>query len=306
MKKLLFYLKLVFIVCLLGWVAVKFDYKMAKAVLSAAKIGWAITSIAISFVSVIFVSLRWKMIIRGFWSNPKTSTAKLYWFNLLTVFYNLFIPTSIAGEAVRIWRLAKNEDNDYAKAAFTAIIDRIAGVSTWFLLFLAMPSLLPKNRLLLLVFLVPIALYLFRHKLAYKERKLIDFSRHHPLDIVYAVLFSVLCQVAAIISGYAAFKCFNLNIGILLCGGLMTAGALVSLVPVSVLGFGAREGFFIAILPSYGAHPTQAVLLTTFFVFSSYFVGITGGLVELMNTGWNLTSLKKPDIEEIKTVDPLK
>ena len=305
MKKLLFFLKIVFIICLFTWIALKFDYKTAKNVLAAANIGWAVAAVAFSFISVIFVSLRWKTIIRGFWQEPKTSVAQLYWYNLLAVFYNLFIPTSIAGEAVRIWRLAKNEDNDYAKATFTAIIDRVMGVLTWFVLFLTLPSLLPKNRLLLLVFLVPIALYFFTDKLAYKEKKLIDFSRHHPLDILYAVIFSFACQIVAIISGYAAMKCFNLDIGLFMAAGLLTAGALVSLIPISVLGFGAREGFFITVLPLYGLHPTQAVLLITFFVFLTYANGIAGGLIELMNAGWKISSLKSPDIETMKPGTPL-
>ena len=300
MKNILFYVKIVFIVCLFAWIAFKFDYNSAKKIISTAKAGWAVIAVIFSLLSVVLVSIRWKMIIRGFWSGPRSSVGQLFFFNLLAAFYTLFLPTSIAGEAVRVWRLAKNEDSDYAKATFTAIIDRMIGISTWFIIFLLMPSLFPKNRLLLLILLIPVGLYFFKDKIAYKEKKLIDFSRHHPIDIVYAVLFSVFCQLAYIVTGYSVLRCFNVNIAFLSSGGLLSAGTLVALIPISLLGFGAREGFFIAVLPMYGAQSTQAVLFTSFMVFLNYLGGMVGGVIELMNTGWKLSSLKKPDVTDIK------
>ena len=172
MKKILFYAKIAFIIGLFAWVAVKFDFKTAGNIIATANLGWAGVAVVFQFVSLYFVSLRWKMIIRGFWKRSKTTLFQLFWFYQLGVFYSLFLPTSLAGEAIRVWRLAKNEDKDYAKAAFTAILDRIIGVSTWFILFIILPTHLPKNRLLLLVLLVPLALYIFKDKIAYKEKKL--------------------------------------------------------------------------------------------------------------------------------------
>jgi glycosyltransferase 2 family protein len=303
MKKVVFYSKIVFIAALFTWIGFKFDYETAKKIFLSANIGWAVLALFATFATFLVASLRWKMIVRGFWENPKTSLAYLYWFNLLGVFYTLFLPTSIAGEAVRAWRLAKNEDKDYAKAGFTAIIDRVIGVFTWFILFIALPTLLPKNKLLLLLFFIPVALYFFKDKLVYKEKKLFDFSRHHPLDIINAVLLSFACQLVSFIAGYSVFMCFNIHIGILYTFGVLAAGALAGLIPISFLGFGAREGFFVAVLPLYGILPTQAVLVTSFFVLSTYAMGLSGGLIELMNTGWKLSSLGKSDMESIKSYE---
>jgi len=301
MKKALFYLKVLFIICLFVWIAIKFDYKSARNIIAQANIYWALASIIVTFFTYIFLSLRWKMIIRGFWEKPKSTLTNLISYNLIGVFYTLFLPTSIAGEAVRLWKLSKSEDNDYAKAAFTAIIDRVVGVCMWFVLFIILPSKLPKNKLLLLVLLAPVVLYIFKDKLIYKEKKLFDFSRHHPLDIVYAIIFSFISQIVYIASGYCVLKCFNINLDPLWVGGILSAGALVNLIPVSLLGFGAREGFIIATLPMYGVLPTQAVLITSFFVFLTYLTGVAGGFIELMNAGWKLSSLKKPDIGNLNT-----
>lgn len=296
-KMLLFYAKLVFITALFGWIAYKLDYKTALLLISSARPAWGFAALVLAAVSFLFVNYRWKIIIKGFWANSKTSVWQLYFFNLLGVFYSLFVPTSIAAEAVRIWRLAKNEDSDYGKAAMTAIIDRIVGITTWFVLFLLLPSMLPKNKLLGLVFLVPVALYFFRDKIKIKERKIFDFSRHHPADIVYAVVFSLICQFFYLLAGYSVFKCFNVDIGLFFIAGIVAAGALANIVPVSMLGFGAREGFFIAVLPLYGVSHTEAVLITTFFVFISYVTGLSGGFLELMHTGWKLSVLKAPEIK---------
>jgi glycosyltransferase 2 family protein len=298
LKNVLFVFKIVFIIALFVWIGFKFDYKSARLLLASASPGWAVTAVIFAVVSYWFVTLRWKTIIKGFWPAPKSSLSQLVAYNLLGVFYTLFLPTSIAGEAVRLWKLAKNEDNDYGKAAMTAIIDRVIGVTTWFMLFLVLPSKLPKNKLLLLVLLIPIALYLFKDKIVIKEKKIFDFSRHHPADIFKSVVFSVFCQIFSCLMGYAIIRCLNIDMNVFLACGVVAAGALVSLIPVSMLGFGVREGFFVATLPAYGASPTEAVLVTTFVVFITYLTGLSGGIIELMNTGWNLSSLKPKDIKE--------
>ncbi|OFZ54509.1 MAG: hypothetical protein A2328_02475 [Bdellovibrionales bacterium RIFOXYB2_FULL_36_6] len=300
MKKLFFFVKVAFIVCLFGWIAAKFDYKSAGILLSSARLNLLVFPFLIAAVSLLFINFRWKMIIRGFWEKPRSTIWQLFYFNLLGIFYTLFVPTSIAAEAVRVWRLAKNEDGDYGKATMTAIIDKLVGLATWFVLFLLLPSQLPKNKLLLLVFFVPIVLYLFKDKLIIKEKKIFDFSRHHPMDIIYSVLYSFICQLFYILMGYMIFKCLNINIDIFWVGGIMAAGALVGLIPVSLLGFGVREGFFVATLPLYGTTHTEAVMVTTFLVVITYLTGLSGGIIELARTGWNISNLKDTDARIIE------
>lgn len=301
MKKALVVLKIAFIAGLIIWAALTFNAGQAKAVLASANLWFVVLAVAAYFAATLFYTLRWQVIIRGFWKDARLSTGTLYRFLLLAGFYTLFIPTSIAGEAVRLWKLSKETGNDYAKSTITVALDRMLGAVLWFLIFLVSPSPFHNNVFWLLLILIVPAVYLLQKKMVFLNDKIIDFSRHHPKDIVLGIFASLAGQILYIFANYLVFRCFGIPITLYQTAGIASLAVLAGIIPVTWLGITLREGIYIGLLPGYGASSSQALLVITVLVALNYLVGLTGGIIELALTGWNVSKMKLP--KETSTSD---
>jgi uncharacterized membrane protein YbhN (UPF0104 family) len=297
-NKLFDILKILFVVGLVTWAAFKFDAKTATAILGAANLKWGAFSLALMLGSFVLFSMRWQKISKGIWAETRISVWYFLYLNLAATFYVLFIPTSIAGETVRVLKLKAKASTDYSKAILCVALDRVTGLTTWIIIFAIMPSPLYFNKLWLLP-LIPIAGFVvFKSRFKVWEHEIFDFSRHHPKDIAAAVGFSLLGQMMGAVSTYAAFRCLLIDIPFFSALGLAATGALASIIPLSWLGIGMRETSFIALLPRFGVNTTTTLLAAGLLVILNYIMGLMGGILELSHTGWKLSKLKIPEAEE--------
>jgi hypothetical protein len=302
-KKILFLAKIAFIISIIAWIAWKFDAQKAREIIHSARLEWGVFAFIISALANIFLSLRWKAILKGILPGINVSIWQLYFFNILALFYSIFIPTSIAGEAVRVFKVKSFLNVDYPRSTISVALDRILGAATWFLLFLVLPTPFRGNRSWLwFLIIVPFLLYVFRKKIVVGEHRFLDFTRHHPLDVLGAVLFSLAGQFLFIAANYCVFRCFGISISIIATAGLTATTTLAAMVPISLFGVGLREGSLLAFLPLYGASSTQAMLATVFFMILSSTFGYCGGLIELARTGWNFSRLRQQSNELRQTM----
>jgi len=286
--------KIVVITAILVWAFLKFDLDTARRTIQASDLYSAVLAIVLCGLAYYFTALRWGMIIRGFWPKQKISSFKLFWFNILSAFYGLFIPTSVAAEAVRVIKLGKETKKDYSRSTITVALDRILGMIIWGLIFLFSPSPIKRSNAWFLLFAVIPLLYLFRNKLNLWGHKVFDFSRHHPADIVKSVIFSVIGQFLFVASYFFIFRCFGISIPPKESIGIVATATMAGIVPISWLGVGLREASYLGMLPLYGASATQSLLAVSFIVFLTYFFGIAAGILELAHTGWHISKLKMP------------
>jgi uncharacterized membrane protein YbhN (UPF0104 family) len=285
-------LKIFFVLLVIFFAVFKFDVNHFKQILNAAKPAWGLPALFLLCLTIFFYSWRWRVIIHGFWDNIKLPVISLFWYNMLAIFYSLFIPTPITVEATRIIKLTRKVNNDYAKSTITAVLDRVVGVAIWTVIFLLTPTPFKSNKLWALFIILLTLFFIFRKKIILWEHRVFDFSRHHPLDIVKGTIISLIGQLSYVCAIYSVFKCFGINISFAHTIGIAAISLLATLIPVSYLGVSMREGSFIGMLPIYGATSTQALLVSTFFVFSNYLFGILGGLSELAHAGWKFSKLK--------------
>ncbi|MFH1368200.1 MAG: lysylphosphatidylglycerol synthase transmembrane domain-containing protein [Elusimicrobiota bacterium] len=294
MKTLLFIVKILFVIALIAWSVYKFDLATAQNVLRTADIRWGIAALLCNLGVLFFVTLRWKIIIKGFCPDSSARLKDLFNANLLSLFYVLFIPTTLAAEVVRIFKLKAHIGNNYKTATLITALDRILGVATWFLLFMTFPSPFHNNLLWLAFAAALVAAYFLRKRFVFWGHAVLDFSKHHPADIFKAVLFSFIGQLASCFMTYSVIRCLGAHIPVIEAIGLTATTAMAAMIPISMLGIGAKEGSLIALLPLYAVSATQAVMITSFMVFINYFYGLLGGFIELWQSGWNLSKLKLP------------
>src|SRR3989338_3052403 len=110
---------------LLWWLFIKIDWAKTIEVLKTADIG-PITLSAAVFFSIYFVLLlRWIVFIRALGLKVPFGEALKYF--CIGLFGNLFLPSSIGGDAIKIYGLCKDNATQKAKVVASVLLDRLSG-----------------------------------------------------------------------------------------------------------------------------------------------------------------------------------
>lgn len=291
-RKVLLAAQFIFVTALVAFAVSKFDRNAAAGVLASARLGYAAVAILLAAAGVVFNALRWERIVRGLWPGRRFSVWQLFYYSNLALFYTLFVPTSIAGETVRAIKISGAVESERSRSIMAVLLDRLLGASTWFLLFLVFPSPFGNAKFLIAVPVAIAAVLFLRTKITLFGHEIFDISRHHKADMAWAVIHSIAGQLISIVSVYAAFLCFGIEISLPKVAGISAASTLANLIPLSFLGIGMREGSLLGLLPLYGVSSTQSVFIITFFVFSNYLFGFMGAAIDMARAGWKFTRIQ--------------
>ncbi|MCW5699420.1 MAG: flippase-like domain-containing protein [Rhodospirillales bacterium] len=236
------------------------------------------------------------------------STKQVFETILATRFYGLIMPGgNVATMLVRVYRLAGVRGH-FAGSALAATSDRLVATLTLCMVgclfwVLAMPAnallwlLLDLAALVAIAFLVATFLTrrpwpLRRYLLPLAERligKNFDIIRrafadsralpHRRLLHVFALSFAA--HLLGIFAFYVLALALGLQIDFLAIGWVRSAIVLASLIPISLLGLGLREGAAILALPTYGISADAAMAFSLgVFATTVLFLGLLGGIME--------------------------
>ncbi|MCR6721489.1 MAG: flippase-like domain-containing protein [Chitinophagaceae bacterium] len=119
-------LKLGISVLCLWYVSGKINWKDAKDALQSANVGWMALAALAFVLSKVFSSVRLLIYFRDIGVPlSQTSNLHLYW---LGMFYNLFLPGAISGDAYKVILLKKWFETPYKKSGAAVLLDRLSGV----------------------------------------------------------------------------------------------------------------------------------------------------------------------------------
>src|SRR3981189_1078653 len=90
-----------------------------------ASLGWIGLAIAVSFLQIFVGVLRWRMISAECGAPLETRQAMR--FNVIGTFFNQTLPSSIGGDAVRLWLVARNGAG-WRAATYSIFVDRAVGL----------------------------------------------------------------------------------------------------------------------------------------------------------------------------------
>ena len=119
-------LKLVITALCFWYIATKIDF--TKALNALLKANWALLFIALLFfiLSKILSAFRLNIYFRNIKLQlPEWTNIKLYW---LGMFYNLFLPGAISGDAYKVILLNRRYKVSYKKTSSAVLLDRFSGV----------------------------------------------------------------------------------------------------------------------------------------------------------------------------------
>lgn len=259
---------------------------------------------------------RWRLLLLPLRVTP--SLRELASDSLIGLFYGLFVPTGLAGDAVRAARLG-GRHRAMQRALVSVAVDRIVGLVSVLLLFATRITRdgptgqeirLSRTGWAIFATLI-VAGALIAGGIRPLYRRLAGWRWHERFSILNRRPFNWLARQASqlwdLVPEYAESKRFvalGIAVSVLYqllvtlvyyAGGIMLGihvrfgdyvwiVALISLVqvmPITIAGLGVREGVFAFLLAQYGVSNTTSIALSLVVFSVTLLFGIVGGVLEL-------------------------
>ena len=170
------------------------------------------------------------------------SNLKLY---LLGMFYNLFLPGGIGGDAYKGYVIKKKFDINTKKVVSVLVLDRLSGLLLLFIYACGLALFLNNNQLLDFKILFSIASVLSLLVFWFLNKKFFGFV----LPIFWkSFVHSALVQLAQLICVYFILKSLGIQLNTIAYLFIFLISSIVAVIPLTIGGLGSRELTFF-----YGA-----------------------------------------------------
>jgi uncharacterized protein (TIRG00374 family) len=261
-------------------------------------------SFSLHALGLVISAIRWQILIKAQddWV-PIGFLAKSY---LVGSFFNLFLPTRIGGDVVRIWD-GSRYSKSLIKSSAIVLVERLSGVIVLFLfafcasiIRLDMAQQFPVIWVslilsflglgLLALFLTPAAdiilgkwpekksLDTLKHKIR-QFRETILFYRKRKGALGKAFFWASLLQINVIVHYYLIGEALHLDIGFLDYFIFIPIVHLILLIPITINGLGLREGAYLEIFKFYGISSAAAISFSWIDLGFMLIVGLVGGII---------------------------
>ena len=265
---------------------------------------WIAAALVILGLQIVPVSLRWQRIANTCGAPLRARRAILY--TLIGLFFSQVLPSTIGGDAARIWLLARDTDT-WKSAIYSVLIDRIAGL-IWLavLVLVGLPwslSLIqnPVGRATLMVIgaagaAAPVGLFVLSRlgRTAFGHWK----ATRHLADIAttaWSVLtsrqpgagvavMSVAVQLMTVLALWLCAVAIGSSFTLLDSVLLIPPVVLIAAIPISIAGWGVRESAMLAAFSYAGLPNSDGVLISILFGAGSFVIGAAGGIA------WSLSA----------------
>jgi glycosyltransferase 2 family protein len=251
-------------------------------------VGWLVVALVVTLIGILLASIRWQRVM--FALDLRSRMSRLLSTYLAGLFISNFLPTTIAGDALRVSRISS--DTGEAPRTFASVVlERMTG---WVVLpvlsllaLLINPSLLhlpggaTPIRVAIIVSVTTLAL-LFAVLAAVGHPRLggrltsqagwkrfsgaiflgLDRFRQRPRVAAQAVAAGIAYQLAVISAAFAAGHALGLGVGWTAFMAFMPVVAIVQTLPFPTIGgLGLREGALVLFLAPLGVSQSHAVAL---------------------------------------------
>ncbi|HET7124022.1 MAG TPA: lysylphosphatidylglycerol synthase transmembrane domain-containing protein [Bradyrhizobium sp.] len=260
---------------------------------------WIGMAIVVTFLQIFVGVLRWREI--GAECGAPLATNQAMRFNLIGTFFNQTLPSSIGGDAVRLWLVARSGAG-WRAATYSIFVDRAIGLIALAIIIVA--SLPWSYRLitdpngrsaLLLIDFAALAggvgfLFLGRLHWSWLKRWWGTHHLHACAVIANRVLFSrkrgpkvavlsLLVHVLAVVIAWCVVQSIAAPVLFSQIFQLVPPVMLITMLPISIAGWGVREATMGLAFGYAGLMTNEGVNVSLLFGAVSFLVGAFGGLV---------------------------
>lgn len=300
---LLLTIKIVVSITLLVLALRKVDFSDVAARIDLATLWWLIFALAAVLLQIFFGALRWREIAQL--CGASLTFRRAFRLNVIAAFFNQVLPSSVGGDAMRVWFVGRGGAG-WRAAGYSVLIDRAIGLAVLALLIAAsLPWSLrliadPQGRAaLLLVDAAAIAggigflalgflqwnwltrWKIVRHVQACSQiaGRLLASRVHGPSLVILSLLVNVLNAVVA----WAVIRSIGAGASFAQLFLLIPPIMLVTTIPVSIAGWGLREATMALAFAYAALRPEDGVSASLLFGIVNFIAGGLGGLVWILS-----------------------
>jgi len=270
MKVLKLLLKIAVTILCFWYISRKIDFTKAKDAAMQADWWWLFLSVVAFAFSKFLASFRLNIYFKniGIYLSQKTNL-KLYW---LGMFYNLFLPGAISGDAYKVVLLTRKYNVSYKKITAAVLLDRFSGLLALGLILSVYgvivldkqlyDIILISGSILSVAALYTVVRYLFK-----------DF-----LPGFWPTFFwGIAVQIFQVVCVYCILIALHLPLHQSEWIFIFLVAAVISVIPISLGGgLGVREIVFQNGATYFGIDPHVAVVISVLFYFSNLLSSVWG------------------------------
>ena len=295
-----FAFKLIVSVSVIVWIVYGMDLDSLRTVLTRVDVTTLVLATAVIALLNILISWRWGFVLRRLGADfkPLERVANVF----VGQFFNQTLPSTIGGDAVRIWML-RRAGMSLRPAANSVLIDRVMGLGTLILFALAglpwLGELDPSNNAPIAVSVIAVIGLLGLTSLALLDKlpeaitrmrlvaAVTTFSLDMRTSVFHAttglVILGCSVTVHAILAAAVWMIAVRVGVDISLgaCIILVPLVMVVSALPISVAGWGLREGAMVAAFGLVGVPDEQSFAVSLLFGLCMILAGLPGGALWL-------------------------
>jgi len=275
------------------------NFTAIQARLSQISVGWIALAVLITVVQVFIGALRWRE-ISALCKAPLTDL-QAFRYNMIGTFFNQTLPSSIGGDAVRLW-LVNRTGAGWRAATYSVLTDRAIGlIALAFIIVASLPwsygMIANSHGRLALVFVDFAALagglgFLLLGHLPWSWLTTWWPTKHvHACSVIankvifdrrsgpkIAVL-SLSIHVLAVVIAWCAARSISAPVDFEQVFMLIPPIMLITMMPISIAGWGVREATMMVAFGYAGLAQADGTVVSILFGAVSFAVGCIGGLV---------------------------
>lgn len=297
--RILVLLKAAVSIGIIAWLAGKLDWTELGHVFANVTWGFILIAALLGVAGQSLTALRWMLLARDL--NLPVPYPRAWRHLFVAIFFTLFLPGAVGGDAVRAWMLGKDlGPGTMIRSGYSVVTERLNGVFGMVLMVTVIGWFFQKTIpatwytgmviICLSIYIAfPLVPFLLRWLVSHHK----DWVRKlFPEEIlVYwqarghwwtALGISLIYQAIQGSMGWLAGLSMGLDIPPLYFFFLIPTVALIAALPISIGGHGVREGVFVLLLGWMGVDTEPALALGLLFFASAIFVCALGGVVFLL------------------------
>jgi len=267
--------------------------------LDLASLGWIGLAIAVTFLQIFIGALRWREISAECAAPLETRQAMR--FNLIGTFFNQTLPSSIGGDAVRLWLVARGGAG-WRAATYSIFVDRAIGLIALAVIIVAslpwsyhlIGDAYGRSALLLvdLAALAGGAGFLLVGVLPWPWLKRWWGTHHvHACSVIAnrvifskrsgpsIAILSLLVHVLAVVIAWCVVQSITAPVAFGQTFLLIPPVMLITMLPISIAGWGVREATMGLAFGYAGLMTNEGINISLLYGAVSFIVGGFGGLV---------------------------
>lgn len=274
------------------------SFEVLRERISAIDMRWVALGLAVVAVQIAVQAVRWQQIIRA--AGQYLPMAVVLRTSFIASFFNQTLPSTIGGDAVRIWILARTYATGWKVAAYSVLVDRAIGVfALACLVTICLPwtfSLVHDPAGWITVVLVGLAgivgglifaalsaaggtsierLWGATHLIAAAAvlRRLAT-----PIqNAIFVAAASLAIHLLTVVVAWTSARAIGASVGFGLVMCLVPPVILIATVPITIAGWGLRESLMITAFGLAGLDTGDALVLSLLLGVTYFIIGLLGG-----------------------------